>query len=507
MVILYLPLDERPCNYEYPKMIARLANDVRMVVPPKSLLSCKKVPADVDALWYWIEKNVDGCDAAILSIEMLVYGGLLPSRLHHLDQSVCMERIGRIKQLKQNNPKLLLYASALIMRTPSYNSSEEEPEYYADYGEMIFQYGWLSDKRDREFLTKEEEQKLQELADSIPGQIIEDYEARRKINLEVNKQVMNLVKEGVIEFLSIPQDDSAPYGYTAVDQKIIAEEIIRSRLQQKVHTYPGADEVGCTLLSRVYTAYRQKTPQIYVTYSSTLGSQIIPKYEDRPFGESVKAHILAAGAIIASAAEDADLILLVNSPGKLMQEAWEQHTKDITYSSWRNLREFVQRITGYMEHNKKCILADIAFSNGADTELIAMLDEEQLLEKLEAYAGWNTACNSLGTVLAAGIIGLESDKEKERCENLIYRLLEDWGYQSHVRQTITQQVLPTFNATSYHFNGQEEEITESIRRQLCTLWQEQIRKSFDQWNICLHKVYTPWHRMFEIGMELEVKRV
>lgn len=507
MKILYLPLDERPCNYDYPRMICQISDNVEILLPDIKILSNKKKAASFEEIWEWMDNNGKCCDVAVLSVEMLVYGGLLPSRIHNMPESLCIQKVKYIAEWKQKYPNVKILASNLIMRTPSYNSKEEEPEYYEEYGEMIFKYGWLKDKKNREKLNEDEKKQLEYLSIEIPVEVINDYEERRRKNIKVNMEIIHLVEEKVIDFLVIPQDDSAPYGYTAIDQRLIAQVIMQKRLQHKVHIYPGADEAGCTLVSRAYTEYYNKRPAIYVNYSSTLGCKIIPKYEDRPFAESVKAHILAAGARITGDIDRSDIVLMVNTPGKFMQEAWEQNIKDITYDSYRNLRDFVDRIEEYVKHNKKCIIADIAFSNGGDTELIAMMDELKLLDKIHAYAGWNTACNSLGSALSAGIIGSDTCNQYNRVRYIIYRLLEDWGYQAIVRQNTIKDVLPKLNASYYDFNGKEDRICYSICEQLQQIWQREIQYSFRDWKVSLERVFTPWHRMFEIGIDLTIEKV
>ncbi|MGL4671520.1 DUF4127 family protein, partial [Cetobacterium sp.] len=81
--ILYVPLDERPCNYLFPTMIEKMSSEVDLIIPEKEMLSKKKVAADVDKLWDWVFHNAENSEYAILSLEMLIYGGLLPSRLHN----------------------------------------------------------------------------------------------------------------------------------------------------------------------------------------------------------------------------------------------------------------------------------------------------------------------------------------------------------------------------------------------------------------------------------------
>ena len=71
MRILYIPLDERPCNYNYPQYIARLQPQLELLVPPVALLGRKKESANVDRLWQWFVERVPQCDCSIVSLEML----------------------------------------------------------------------------------------------------------------------------------------------------------------------------------------------------------------------------------------------------------------------------------------------------------------------------------------------------------------------------------------------------------------------------------------------------
>lgn len=504
MKLLYIPLDERPCNVFYPQMIAELQRDVELRVPPLELLGEKKQAANIERLWDWLIDHVSDCQMVLLSIEMLVYGGLLPSRLHQDSAGTLTQRLHRLRQLKQDHPEISIFASNLVMRTPSYSSSEEEPDYYAIHGENLFNWGWLQDKSQRLGLSETEQQRLTHIQAELPAEYLEDYQTRRASNVAVNLAVITLVQEGIIAFLSIPQDDSAPYGFTAIDQRQIVDQVMALRLQHRVHLYPGADEVGCTLLARSYNQLLRCSPKIYVFYSSVCSPQIVPLYEDRPLGESVKAHVLAAGAQIVSTPEAADVVLAINTAGQVMQEAWDQVTKDITYSSFRSLRCFVVELERWLRSGKQVAIADVAFANGGETELVQMLDDAALWDGLLAYAGWNTSCNTLGTVLATLSLGLEAPNAQAVAFNKIYRLLEDWGYQSIVRAEIIKTYLPTVGASYYDFNHQEELITQTIATRLVALWQETLQQSFTQWNLQQLMVFAPWHRMFEVGLRLKI---
>lgn len=492
MRILLLPLDERPCNYIYPQMIVSSNHSVHLTMPPLDILPKKKIPASFNKIRQYLLKEAVTQDALVISLDMLLYGGLLSSRLHHLTEDILEEHLDDLQELKTLNPHLKIYAFQCIMRCPQYNSSEEEPDYYEDYGYALFKKKYLEDKEERETLTSEEEIEKNSL--HIPEEVIRDYEDRRLINCRMNSKTLELLENNVIDFLVIPQDDSSPFGYTAKDQKIILKEIKEKCLEFKVMVYPGADEVGMSLMTRAYNDYYQVHPKIYPFYASILGPQIVPLYEDRPMFESLKSHILVTGARLVMDDSNANIVLAVNCPGKIMQESFDKK-KDVSYSSYRQLMSFVERIKEYVEEGRSVGVIDSAYANGGDYELIRYLDHYNLLEELKGYAGWNTNCNTTWTVLSEIQVG------EIHAPNTVYHLIEDVFYQAKVRQKVIEEDLPELGLSYYDFKDKEDLVEKRIG--------EALLKEYSTLNIS-HKypinsieVIMPWHRMFEIGAKFK----
>jgi hypothetical protein len=157
---------------------------------------------------------------------------------------------------------------------------------------------------------------------------------------------------------------------------------------------------------------------------------------------------------------------------------------DISYTSYRNLPDFVLQIKDYIDTGKNVALCDSAYSNGGDIELINYLDKTDVLDKLISYAGWNTNCNTLGTTLAQACISLASGVN---LHNLLFRIVEDACYQSVVR----------------HEMATDENDKENIIKSMLQKYYETLSISRKHpvkiKNICL-----PWSRLFEIGMEIEL---
>lgn len=514
--VVYVPLDERPCNYLYPQSLARMT-DIQLKVPDCDILGEMKTPANVPKLMEWVEEETKDASHLIVSMDMLVYGGIVPSRLHQLSREVCIERINLLKQLKKNNPALRIFAYDLIMRVPAYNSSEEEPDYYEEYGERIHRLGALYDKREQQLISEEEHKELERLENEIPEEVQKDYLQRREINFSNTKDIVHLVAEGIIDYLIIPLDDNAPFGFTAREQRQIMYLVDRLNLMDQVNIYPGADEIGCTLFTRVFCEVKQYRPEIFIRYSSTNGPFVIPRYEDRILAESIKAHITSAGGVIVTDERDNDMILMVHSPPAGQQHMGESsfplEMRDRRYFSEVNIREFVEVMKFYLDQKKNVALADVAVANGADHSLMQVLQKQKLLKRLMAYAGWNTNGNTMGTVVSHGIIASYYKQEEievpphhlQNSREFYYsRIVEDWGYQTIVRKRISEQVLPKLGATSRYLRDKLPQVTQEVEKQLKEFIEMNLSEI--EGKIYLKNVHLPWKRMFEVGFQLTLEK-
>lgn len=497
--ILYIPLDERPCNADFVPLVAK-DTDYKITIPKEALTGNKKIAADTEAIWAYLFDNINCFDAAILSIDMLLYGGIVPSRLHHFPLEKCFESMQRLRKLKSLNKDIKIYAFHLIMRCPSYSSSDEEPDYYELYGKELFDYGSLSHKASMDLLTEESLDILTDLKNLIPNDVLKDYTSRRSINLSVNMAVLDLLADNSIDFLVIPQDDSAPYGFTAADQDKLRKYIHHNKLNFKAFMYPGADEVGLTLLARLINEDNGLKPRIYPRFSSTKGPFTIPLYEDRLLNETVKYHILSSGGIPVDSLADCDIVLMVNSPPDKMVEAWEQN-KAINNLD-RNLVEFVEFID-YIIHTKHlpCAIADVAYANGGDLMLIDSLSLKGLLYSVCAYAGWNTNANTLGTSICQAIVYNIYGNTRGHLNFLSHRYLEDCGYCSEIRHHITNHVLPDKKLNYFLVDGKNGSVSELVKDALQDFAYMRLLDS--NYEIKVLRASMPWNRMFEVDVQVE----
>ncbi|AIQ70741.1 DUF4127 family protein [Paenibacillus graminis] len=498
--IAFVPLDERPCNYEFPPLLAR-GTEFEVLRPPIQLMGLKKRPGDAEGLWTWFEEACGQADGAVAALDTLLYGGIIPSRLHSLKLEELAARLDKLRALKRRHPKLVIYAFQLIMRCPQYSLSDEEPDYYADWGREIFRKGFISHRKELGAATDEELQELAGIEDRLPQEILDDYTGRRSINIEANKLVLELVKEGIIEFMVFPQDDSAPFGHTAKDQQKVRSRITALDLELRVYMYPGADEAGCTLLARMINKVTGTVPLIYPRLSSVQGAFVTPLFEDRFFYETLKYQITAGGGLIASSAGEADLILLVNTPGETMIEAVSQQDSYFGYDVHRNLMEIVEYGDYILNYKGKPVaVADVGYANGGDRKLVKMLREKNMLFKLAGYAAWNTSSNTLGTVISQAMVYLHYGRTQEHLDFLGLRYAEDVCYCSVVRGELSNGPVQDLGFGKYLLDGQRGSVSVMVEQRLRQ--ELAVRIDGPEGKVEITDCYMPWNRMFEVGLSV-----
>ncbi len=511
MKIVCLPLDARPYNYDFLASLAAMDSRLNLIMPPRELLGFRKTPACFDTLTQFIESNIADADALILSLDMLIYGGLMPARTHHLTQHTLLARLDWLRELQQRYPDVELSASSLILRTPAYDSAEEEPDYYAHCGRALWQYGIYCDRDAQGLLSDEEKTARDRLYAALDKTALADFEQRRQCNATLLLAALDLVHAGVLARLIVPQDDASRFGYTAIDQQQIYKRIADLRLQDRVWLHPGTDESGCTLLTRAWLSRQPAPLKLAPVWSNQRFRAFVPNYEDRPFEESLLSHSRACGIVLCDDPAQADALLAINGCGEVMQEAWQagsrnaQTHKALPYFRSRSLVAFCDALQPWIT-TKPVGIADVAFSNGGERELIEVLDQHRLLDKLSAYAGWNTACNSLGTVLASLAFASRGNRPERVHNFMLERIVADWAYQTEVRFTLQDTLLPKLGARYADFNGHEDRILSEIAAAIQQRWQQTIQHSFQGQFLVINEIRAPFKRMSGLAFTVSLQQ-
>ena len=126
MKICFVPIDNRPVCYNLAKDIASIDDDIQIFLPPREFLGDLKKTAKVDNILNWLS-NCPKCDAIVLSLDTIAYGGLIPSRRSKESFKEIKTRVEKLKSILTAK-KAKIYAFSSIMRISNNNYNEEEKE-------------------------------------------------------------------------------------------------------------------------------------------------------------------------------------------------------------------------------------------------------------------------------------------------------------------------------------------------------------------------------------------
>ncbi len=310
-----LPLDDRPVNYDYPRELAAIAG-LEIELPPREWLGNPWRPSKHAELVDWLEKAAAQADALLVALDTLGYGGLIPSRTSPESVEQVLERLSILKKIKARQPDLQILAYNVILRISRADSAEEEKGYWAEYGSRMFRLSTLEHKSELGEADEVETAERDVLRAQIPDPVYNDYLQGRKRNHAVNRAMLDWLEAGVFDYLLLPQDDTADYGWNIAEARSL-QSLIRLRgLGDRAITYPGADETASLLLARYACRQAGFAPRVWPRYSSQESSRVITAYEDRPMHELLKAHLAPLNGFIADSPGQADLLLFVNAPAE-----------------------------------------------------------------------------------------------------------------------------------------------------------------------------------------------
>lgn len=459
--IALIPIDNRPVCYSLPRKIAGIDEDIELFLPEKTDMGNLKKSADIDNILEWL-KSLGEIDALVVALDTIAYGGLIPSRR---SRDTVEEITKRLKKFKRIVPKKTqVYAFSSIMRISNNNINEEEKPYWDVYGKKIFEYSATFH---------------QELTDDtdVPKDIINDYLATRKRNFDINKLYEQWFEKGFFNTLVYSKDDCAEYGFNVMEADIL-ERMLRHKSNDKKFALikTGADEIPLSLFARAIVDFNKKQgkeiPKIKVEYLAPEHKHLISNYEDISVEQSVNGQISLTNCTTTENIDETDMVLVVNNFEEIQGELV--------------MGVDTKKFAGEIKLPEKIFMvADIRFTNGADSKFADKLLKNKLGSNFYGYSAWNTTANTLGSLICVALVRYFADKDKYNAKTFntiqFIRFLDDWAYQSVVRQIFKKQVdKPNLRAL----------------KRLMTPYEKRLKRIF---GIEKEIKYSfPWKRFFEI---------
>jgi hypothetical protein len=485
--VILIPIDSRPVTFSFPQLVAETAG-LEAFTPPLAIMGSLHVPADINQLRAWLEKSLADVkpDALFVCLDSLLYGGLVASRRSGDSLAEVLERVKAIEDWKKlTDGKVQIFAQSSIMRIPHYNTSTTEPPYWLKCGEKIFEWSVLKYKQKIGMSAKESD--LSALEEQIPQSALDDFVRRRERNFQVNENLIEMAKSGLIDYLAFSQDDTGEYGLNVWEKTQLLEKA-KTIGAANVIAYPGTDETILALMARALIKASPAGPRISVQFSPDEGRRVVSNFEGQTIGASILAIANVIGLDISSAApksgDDFTVIIHTSGGGK------QGDHLNVAANADLNTAKAVENTVRLLEKAPvPTVLCDVAYSNGADPLLVqALFKRKELLEKLCGYGGWNTTNNTVGSALALGVASWYAKVNGTASENVFKRALfvrfaDDWAYQVNVRGKLAG------------------EASDERLDQLMTPFLQQLTKAldFDPGAIALR---LPWKRTFEIEIGL-----
>lgn len=414
--VLYVPLDDRPVNLDDVIMQGRSAGisvitphakdiknrlDTAMTAEGTQVTSTYNPSfGDPQQIRVFIEQNAHKVDGFIISVDMLVYGGLIGSRRLRSSGGEAYPNydasanylLGVLTQIKEQFPHKPLYVMDTIMRLATTVQVEGlTMDAYTESRSLMQQP--RPAEQDFESILRDYDRKQDGDAfeESIHFNKEQYYNARRH-KFKSNRYVLEqLAKQGIIDFLAIGVDDAYVSGVQANEIHWIEDKINawlegeQGQNRDKAIILPDADGLGHALLARMATALHSDDSKLKygVTYFGPHGSTIINPYEYMSVHQNIVHHVDIIGGILESDSE--------------LQNQLDVHIIAITDPLESPLA--VELMEMNASNQIPTVVVDFTGGGAANEAVTKALLDSSSTGQLFGYSGWNTAGNKLGIAL------------------------------------------------------------------------------------------------------------
>jgi len=505
--VLLVPLDSRPAAGQFAQMIGKMAStDVE--TPPVGELGRFTTPGQPDAVLDWLAgQDYTGVGAVVVSIDMVTYGGLIASRTDDVPFLQAELRLQRLADIRRQHPKVSFYAFSSIMRlTPTATPTNGEwRNALAKYAELTERYAQNKVGADFEALKNLEKQ--------IPPEQIEAYEATRQRDHAIQVEAVRMASQGVFDYLTIGQDDARAYGPHVPETLHLHQLVSKLGIDGKVYFCEGIDQLSSVLVSRALLRESGWVPRVRVIYSDPDRSMAYAYYESKPINDSLRDQIFASGARpVSDDGAPADYDLFVNVPGR----------------GETSFQGFLKDLDGELDQGFPVCVADINLGRDgtADPELFGEMMQKQRMMRLLAFAGWNTAGNSIGTAIPAANVYLLArklnvdplEREVAQREFLLHRFVNDYAYHKYTRpeayRIIAEDPHGNKDLTGEPlFSEVEAFVRRDLEQHLQQFYAEEFQgqkfyagdKEYEFDGLKDVHIFLPWPRAYEVQLEFSLE--
>ncbi len=502
--VLLVPLDSRPAVGQFVQMIGGIADaDVRM--PAYQDLGRFVTPGNPESILNWIKsQSKEQIRSVILSADMIAYGGLICSRVPDVTAAQAIQRIrSAVSAARATGAKV--YVSSATMRLAPTATKDAAPY------RMTLARAMAMQEQAQRSGSKELMARFYRLIETVPPKEINRYQAARHRNHEVQRELVKLAAEKQIDYLVIGQDDAQPYGPHIPETNALRKQASDLSVSGKVFFCEGIDQHGNVLLSRALLKEIGWTPRVKIVYSDPKGADVYNDFESKPIRLCLEDQLIASGARAVDPKGVADYTLFVNTPNRRAS----------------TFKEFLHLLDQGLESGAPCAVADINLSKSgqADPELFSFIYARSRVTKLMAYAGWNTAGNTLGTSIPTANTFLFSKKQHvdagirvpAHLKFLLHRFVNDFAYHTYTRPEAYRMLVSEGGSKEESYGEPFERVNRFVQRDVGSYLMNYFRDGFmgnrfdrggEPYEIVglgEVKIFLPWPRAYEMRLDFQLK--
>ena len=257
--IAFVPLDDRPRSLGDVVRVAAVA-DVEIITPPAGLLSRHLNTGDGDGIARWLDGlDLGSIDAAVISTDMLAYGGLLGSRSNRVLESDARRRLEAIDRLKARRADLPVLAFTSLLRQAPTNDGGNP-----GWRDALTTWARYSAANDDAEATARTTGAL----DALPAGMLDAYKTARKRNLGLALAMIERASKGQVDVLVFGDDEPLDVGVQVEERATLAAAIAGSGAADRIVVRDGAEESARLLVARAVIGRSKTAPTVRPNYSS-----------------------------------------------------------------------------------------------------------------------------------------------------------------------------------------------------------------------------------------------
>ncbi len=506
VTFVVVPLDDRPVTAQLPRLLGAIAG-VRVAEPPRPMLGRYLTPGDSAGIMRWLRDDAPrDAHAYVVSSDMMVYGGLVASRIPGVSRAVAYTRLQDLAALRATRPNASFAVFGTVMRlaptgVPKLGAAASFPFAGGDVWGAIQQYANLPDP-----LRTDQQRAFAAKLRAQLGPALDAYLDTRARNRDVDAFALRVAAEGGFDRVVLGQDDAGPVGLHLDDLAALRAFAAAWLPPSRASIEPGADELAMALLSAALAREAAIVPRVRVIYSRPDGGGVNDPLEFAPIATTIADLIRTCGGRAVAEADPADIDLFVRVAGT-------SPTDEAAFVS-RIERPYLMRIASDSTRAPVTAVADLSFLATNDYPQHRQLTDELIAHhiagQIDAFASWNTVANTIGTALpeAVAVVAgrrLGTYDRRAHATFTLMRYVDDVAFHANVRPQLNDDL--SAQGVGDHTYLLPDVARSAASENRAKLWREGLdllARIEPQFHDAGFTITLPWDRTFETELDVRL---